>query len=92
MKGILLDLYCGNYSAISKPIPKDSAYSKALQTLCDLEDKLSECMNDAQKEVFKRYLNAQAEANDEGCSLYFIEGCKLGAQFMLEVLCTEPDE
>ena len=92
MKRILLDLYCGNYSAIGKPFPKDSAYAKALRAVCDLEDEISESLSADQEETFKRYLDAQAELNDEGCRMYFVEGCIVGAQFMLDVLSEARNE
>jgi len=92
MKSILLDLYYGNYSAASKPFPRNSAYAEALSMVCRLEEEMQEQLSSGQRDLFERYLNGQAALAEAAAEKYFAEGYRLGARLMLELNSEEENE
>ncbi len=85
-KKILRELYNGNIAPQSKPIPKDSKYREIQTKVSDLEDAINQKLTAEDKKLFDELLSACSDlstANGEDC---FIEGFRLGARMILEIL------
>lgn len=81
---ILKELYYGNVSPLEKRIKTGSEYAKFIAIIADSEEKLNSCLDDEKKYLLNRIINAQGEILDiESCE-HFIDGVRLGAQFMLD--------
>ncbi len=81
---ILEELYYGNISPNEKSIREKSEYASYIGIVSDNEEKLSLYLDGEEKRLFDQLMDAQSNiTNIEACER-FIEGWKLGAQFMLD--------
>ena len=60
-------------------------YTKALNTYCDLGDKLLERLNEEEKQLFQEYNNACSDEQNLYSNQRFIAGYRLGVLMMIEV-------
>lgn len=84
-KKILRELYNGNISPQSKPIPKDSKYRELQNDLGELADSLAQQLNDEDKQALDEIMTTWSNistVNGEDC---FIEGFRFGARMILEI-------
>lgn len=86
---ILENLYYGNISPIEKSFNSKPEYSKFAKIIADNEEKLNAFFNDlpnAEQEwhLFEQMMNAQIEISSFLELERFIDGFRLGADFMLE--------
>jgi len=86
MKSILDQLYIGNIGFDSARYPQGSPFTEAAQRKLENMEKLTETLNDSQKELFENYREAQADI--EGIVRYdtFAAALKFGVLFMMEIL------
>ena len=86
MKSILEELYIGNIGFDSWQYGKDSPFVKAAQKKMENMEKLTETLNDSQKELFENYCDAQGDI--ESITRYdtFTAAIKFGTLFMMEIL------
>ena len=81
---ILKELYYGNVNPLEKRIKTGSEYAKFIEVIADSEEELNSCLDDEKKYLLNRIMDAQGEILDiESCE-HFIEGVRIGAQFMLD--------
>ena len=82
---ILEDLWSGKVNLHEKGFP-NKQYAKAVQQLANCGDKLINILNDEQNKLFAEYVDDQLEVSViAGCSS-FVDGFRLGAKIMLDVL------
>ena len=86
---ILENLYNGNINIVEKSIKKGSEYDRLTKIASELEDKLMESISGQEKELFESIFITRFQQEDIMLTETFIEGFRLGAQIMLEVL-SEP--
>lgn len=92
MKSVLLDIYYGNYMLPGQRISKESAYGKALHSVCEQEDELMKVLSEPQRVCFKKYLDADANLAEEACRMNFVAGYRLGARMIMEAMADEVKE
>ena len=82
---ILEELYHGNICADSKIYPPDSPFVEAAKLRSRNSDKLMSTLNEAEKETFEKYCDAQADV--ESISRYntYTYALKLGILLMVEI-------
>ena len=87
----LENLYNGNINPCCKTIKKGSEYDKLSKSLLEKEEHLIKDFNNDQKKLYESIFEDRFDQEDIYLKETFIEGFRLGAQIMLEVL-TEPDK
>lgn len=86
MDSILEELYYGNVNPNTQYFNKQSDFGRAMKVLSDKESELLAVLNDTEKEVLQRYINAQLEVNSLTAKTKFLYGFKLGFQIAVEAL------
>jgi len=86
MSSILEELYFGNINPSEKRFVRDSQYDKAIQAISTNGERLTELLTDKEKSLFLDYANAQSEINSISMIESFVDGFRLGAKIMLEVM------
>jgi hypothetical protein len=86
VNSILEELFFGNINPNEKQFVRNSDYDKAMQTISENEDRLTELLTDKEKSLFLNYENAQNEITSMTSIEYFSDGFRLGAKIMLEVM------
>lgn len=84
MDNILHELYYGNINPNQHFFNKQSEFGRAMKVLTDKETELLAVLNDEEKEVLQRYINAQMEVNSLTAVSKFLYGFKLGFQIAVE--------
>ena len=82
---ILEDLWGGNVNLHEKGFPSKQ-YARAMQKLANCGEKLMCVLNDEQNKLFEEYRDNQLEVSIIADCASFIDGFKLGAKIMLDVL------
>ena len=85
MKSILEELYYGNINPNTETHRKSSTSDKSSNICLDLYEKLSTTLNESQKELLEKLLEAEGEAEELLCCNKFTYGVKFGALFMTEI-------
>lgn len=85
---IIEELYYGNINPIEKEFKRDSSYAKFMKIFSENEHKLFAFFEEhkEEKELFTAMCSALL---DFGERERFIEGFRLGARFLLDMLITE---
>lgn len=85
---IIEELYYGNINPIEKEFKRDSSYAKFMKIFSENEHKLYSFFEEhkEEKELFTAMCSALL---DFGERERFIEGFRLGARFLLDMLITE---
>ena len=83
---LLRELYLGNIGFDIRRHAPDTPFDKAAQKKIDNLEKLTETLDDAQKELLENYCDAQYDM--EGMARYntFTEALRFGVLFMVEIL------
>ncbi len=88
---ILKDLYYGNINPSERYIKRGSEYQKLSRLLSENEDKLLASLDEDGKRLYESILEGRYQQEDIAETETFVEGFRLGAQIMLEIL-TEPEK
>jgi len=78
-------LYLNDIDLHEKGFP-DKQYARAIHRLVNCEEKLLGILDDEQRKLFEGYTNDQREVSVIADCASFIDGFKLGAKIMLDVL------
>lgn len=84
MYSFIRELYFGNIAPNVRTFKRESSYAKALQTVSDNEDKLTEMLSGEEKKLFLDYANACSEVLGESSTETFVDGFRIGAQFVFD--------
>jgi hypothetical protein len=93
MKSILEELYMGNIGFDAGYYRQNSPFVKAARRKMDSMEKLSASLDDAEKELFEQYCDAQGDI--EGITRYdtFTSALKFGILLMVEIfICPQETE
>ncbi len=82
---ILEELWGDRVNLREKGFP-NKQYARAMQRLADCGEKLTGILGDEQRKLFEEYMNDQREVSVIADCASFIDGFKLGAKIMLDVL------
>ncbi|MCL1882582.1 MAG: hypothetical protein FWF81_02360 [Defluviitaleaceae bacterium] len=85
ISSILEEFARGNISPDVGSIPKGSHYERTMKIVCETEDRLVAELNDELKDVFRKHVDAQAEATLTTEIDRFIYGYRLGVLMTMEV-------
>ncbi len=85
MRSILEELYNGNIRPDSRFYGQNSPFVKAARIKSDSLDKLTESLDDAEKELFEKYCEAQGDI--ESITRYdtFTYALRVGVLLMVEI-------
>lgn len=89
MESILQELYFGNVDMNTQSFDRNSDVAKAMNTLVDVEDKLTTMLEGKEKQLFLDYVNAWSEVNAETAIGRFTFGFKVGARIVSEALTSD---
>lgn len=83
---IIEELYLENIRPSSRMYPADSTVAKAMESKNRYYDELKEKMDDAGKELFEKYCNAQADIDEAVQYDMFVYALRFGVLLMMEIL------
>ncbi len=89
MGSMLEELYFGNIDMNTQGFNRNSDVAKAMDTLVDVEDKLTTLLEGKEKKLFLDYTNAWSVVNAETAVGRFMFGFKVGAKITAEALNSE---
>ena len=82
---VLEDLWGGKVNLHEKGFPSKQ-YARAMQKLANCGEKLMSVLNEEQRKMFSEYVDDQLEVSIIADCASFIDGFKLGARIILDVL------
>ena len=82
---VLEDLWGGKVNLHEKGFPSEQ-YARAMQRLANCGEKLMSTLDEEQNKLFEEYRDDQLEVSIIADCASFIDGFKLGAKIMLDVL------
>jgi len=88
MRSVLEEFAYGNISPEVQFFDGNSRYGQAVNTLSRNEEKLFGTMNESEKEVFQKYIDAQEEVNELTAVRNMVYGYKLGLLMTAEAFIT----
>ena len=91
MKSILQEFANGNIPSDPDTLKKDSPYTKSLNRIANIENKLLRGLDDALKELLESLIDAQLEAAVISNNEKFIDGYRLGVLMTMEVFMGRED-
>lgn len=86
---ILEELYFGNLDADVQHYDRNSDVAKAMDTLVEVEEKLTTILDGKEKQLFLDFVNAWSVVNAETALGRFVFGFKLGSRITNEALASE---
>jgi len=89
MRRMLEEFYYGNLNPNERSFIKDSAYSQAVRTISENEEKLTELLEGKEKKLLLDLINAQSIADGTTAVESFIQGFRLGARIVIEIMSDE---
>lgn len=89
MRRMLEEFYYGNLNPNERSFIKDSAYSQAVRTISENEEKLTELLEGKEKQILLDLINAQSIADGTTAVESFIQGFRLGARIAIEIMSDE---
>ena len=89
MRRMLEEFYYGNINPNERVFIKDSIYSRAVQTLSENEEKLTELLEGKEKRMLLELINAQNIVDGTTAVESFIHGFRLGARIAIEIMNDE---
>lgn len=84
---ILEELYNGNINPVEKYIKNGSEYQKLNKQLIEYIDELMLLLNNKEKQLCEKIINDILELGCIAEKEHFIEGFRMGAQMMWEIIC-----
>ena len=85
MRSILETFAHGNMSPKSQLFKHNAEYGDAMRALSRNEEKLLEKLNDDEKTIFEKYMDAQEEISQRAAVSNWVDGYKLGLLVTAEV-------
>lgn len=89
MANFLEELYYGNVDPQARGYRKGSHNLKVSQSINDLEEKLTQRLNDEEKKMFLDFCNAYSELMGESGLDSFLVGFRLGAKMTFDTFCSD---
>ena len=84
--GVINELWYGNIEPQDRKIPRDKEYKQLLKKICDYEEQFRGIFSPEQQQDFEDYENATISVTAISEEASFVEGFRLGAKMILEVL------
>ena len=84
--GIISELWYGNIEPQGRSIPRSKEYKQLLNKICEYEEQFRGIFSPEQQKDFEDYENATISVSAISEEASFVEGFRLGAKIMLEVL------
>ena len=81
---ILEALYYGNISPVAKCFDRSSAYAECMEAISESEEKLFASLGEGEQQLLTRFIEAQSRVLCFSEVEHFVEGFRLGAEFMLD--------
>lgn len=89
MGGFIEELYFGNIEAQARGYSNDSRILKTSNSINELEEKLTERLQEEDKDLFLDFCNAYGELMGDSDVDSFVAGFRLGARFALDTFCSD---
>ena len=89
MTNFLEDLYYGNLDPQARGYRKDNTILKVSENINELEEKLTQRLNDEEKKLFLDFCNANSELMGDTGLDSFIVGFRLGAKMIFDTFCSD---
>lgn len=89
MTNFLEELYFGNLDPQARGYRKDSNILKVSENINELEEKLTQRLNDEEKKLFLDFCNAYGELMGDTGLDSFIVGFRLGAKMIFDTFCSD---
>ena len=86
MRDILENLYFGNITPNDQNVRSETALKKAMEQSAECEEKLIALLEDKEKTLLLRLINAENEIGSTMALENFILGFRLGVRMILEAL------
>lgn len=86
---VLKDLWNGDISILERLSPKDSSFKELRAEGHELETKLRNELTETGKEIYEEFFSNLMAQNSEWECAAFIDGFRLGAQIILDVVGDE---
>ena len=86
MRDMLENLYFGNITPNDQNVRSGTALKKAMEQLAECEEKLTALLEDKEKTLLLRLINAENEIGSTMALENFIMGFRLGVRMILESL------
>ena len=83
-KNFLEALYYGEIAPFEKRFKHSPEYLKCVETIASSEEKLTACLNEAERVLLSRLTDAEGDLSEFSILEYFIEGFRLGAAFVMD--------
>jgi len=83
---VLSELWYGNIEPQDRTIPRNGEYKKLLSKICEYEEQFRGIFSPEQQKDFEDYENATISVTAISEEAAFVEGFRLGAKMMLEML------
>ena len=84
--GVISELWYGNIEPQDRKIPRDKEYKQLLNKICKYEEQFRGIFSPEQQKAFEEYENATISVTAISEEASFVEGFRLGAKIVLEVL------
>ena len=84
--GVISELWYGNIEPQDRTIPHDKEYKQLLKRICDYEEQFRGIFSPEQQKDFEDYENATISVTAISEEASVVEGFRLGAKMILEVL------
>lgn len=89
MANFLEELYYGNLDPQARGYRKDNNILKVSENINELEEKLTQRLNDEEKKLFLDFCNANSELMGDTGLDSFIVGFRLGAKMIFDTFCSD---
>ena len=89
MANFLEELYFGNLDPQARGYRKNSNILKVSENINELEEKLTQRLNDEEKKLFLDFCNANSELMGDTGLDSFIVGFRLGAKMIFDTFCSD---
>jgi len=88
MRSILEEFACGNISPENQSVKRNSKLEKAMNDVCKSEEQLLSRLNDEEKSIFEKHVDAQIEVVHLTAVENLVYGYKLGLLMTAEAFIT----
>ena len=89
MRSFLEELYFGNLDPQARGYRTDSNLLQVSENINELEEKLTQRLNDEEKKLFLDFGNAYGELMGDAGLDSFIVGFRLGAKMIFDTFCSD---
>ena len=89
MRKMLEELFYGNINPNERQFIRNTDFDRAMRTISENEDNLTELLDGKEKKLFLDLVNAQSSVNGITAVEGFINGFRLGARIALEIMSDE---